>query len=55
MPIDERALEECRLIDVVVRSDVSAWLDLSRLRLFGRAPSEERVAWTSSPSDSVFS
>ena len=53
--VDEEDLEESRLIDVVVRSDVSAWLDLAKLRLFGRAPAEENDAWTSGPGDSVFS
>ncbi len=54
-PVDEADLENSRLIDVVVRSDVSAWLDLDRLRLFGRAPSESQDTWTSGPDDSVFS
>jgi hypothetical protein len=54
-PVDELDLEDSRLIDVVVRSDVSAWLDLNKLRLFGRAPMESSDAWTSAPGDSVFS
>lgn len=54
-PVDESDLEDSRLIDMVVRSDVSAWLDLSKLRLFGRAASDTGATWTSGPGDSVFS
>ena len=52
IPDDE--LTDSALLDVVVRVDVSPWLDLSELRLFGRAPSQDELRWQSSGNDDIY-
>lgn len=50
----DEALSDSALLDVVVRVDISQWLDLSELRLFGRAPTEDDTSWQTNVDDDAF-
>ena len=54
--ITDESIQDTTLLDLAVRVDVSAWLDVEELRLFGKAPSGEAAVWSASsgPDDSVF-
>ena len=53
--ISDAAIQHTPLLDIAVRVDVSEWLDVGSLRLFGKAPAGEPTEWFgSSGSDDVF-
>jgi hypothetical protein len=53
--ISDAAIQDTPLLDIAVRIDVSEWLDVTDLRLFGKAPAGEPTEWFgSSGSDDVF-
>jgi uncharacterized membrane protein len=53
-PVDDGELKDSRLIDVVVRCDVSEWVDVTKLRLFSQLPTDPSEEWSAGPGDSVF-